>query len=427
MLPSVPAIDTNTCGDWTENQLTAYNSLPFYLAKYQSDVKKWFPTFSKITTKRQWKQNNGPILRGVKTNMSPNLRQFANPNLLSQQPLVDVMDIRENTNDAQVRWHQFESPIFNFYPEFNDFMSHIDDNAQDITQKIERFNEVFIRGMMLHMSPFIFVCNANGTVSLVNSPYWSGSGTFDPTTQGKTQAFIANNLPGGTLGLSQIEMCMTIMETQLRIPFFSGSDLPSKDDAPLTGKFLFILNSECYNQFIYDKLALTNRAITLDLLTNGFYGSFFGRGTSRLEDLPLTFKADGSFPAPELRVNVGEQNAGETMPSPAYSLLSQSPYRIGFIAGKPGYDTIETGNPPGLFTGNKFPDAPSMNWSNVPRLTKNFLVKCTDAQGVATLDTNRYGHWTKLQAEQTFGILAKQRRSVIPIFYMRREGPPLPP
>lgn len=423
MLTSMPALDTNQCGDWTENQITAYQSLPFYLAKLQVDMKNTYPTFSRSTKKIKWTQNQGSVMRAVRTNPSPHLRQFANPRPVTQTPLTDVVDVRETINEASVKWQDFRSPIFNWFPAFNDFMDHIQDTATDLSEKIERFNEVYIRGMMFHMSPFVIVCNANGTVSLVLSPYWSGSGTFDGgVNQGKTAAFLSANLPTGTLQLSCIEMAMTIAETDLGIPFFSGSELP-KDDQPLDGKFLIVTASEQYNQFIYDQLVKANRTINFDVLTSGFKGSFFGRATSRLESLPLRYEADGTFDAPQLRVDASELNGGETLPNPDYTSIEVSPYTVNWLIGKNGYQTIETGMPPKLFTSNTFPNAPGMDWSGVPRLTKNFLIQCIDEQGNVQLDTNSWGRYLRFQAEQTFGILAAQRRNAIPILSVRKRGP----
>lgn len=429
MLTSVPAIDAVTCGDWTENQLSAYQSLPFYLAKLQVDVKKTYPTFSRLTKKIKWTQGQGNTMRAVRTNASPNLRQFANPRPISQAPLSDVVDVRETIVEAQVKWQDFESPIFSFYSAFNDFMDHIDDTGKDMAEKIERFNEVFIRGMMFHMAPYVFVCLNNGTVALVPAPYWSGGGVFDGgVNQGKTPAFLSANLPTGPLTMDAIEMALTIAEIDLAIPYFSGSDLP-KDDAPLDGKFLVITNSETYNRFPRDPSVLAGRSITLDLITKGFYGSFWGRATSRLESLPLRYTSEGAFLNPELRVDADEANAGETLPNPFYTALSSedpaqsSPYEVNWLVGKNGYSTIETGMPPKMFTGDKFPNAPGMDWSGVPRLTKNFLIQCLDSEGNVKLDTNRWGRYLKFQAEQTFGILAAQRRNAIPILSLRKRGP----
>lgn len=423
MLPSMPAIDANVCGDWTENQIGVYQTLPFWFAKLQVDTKDLYPTFSKLTKKRMWKPNNGPILRGVRTHSSPHLRQFINPNPISQAPKTDVMDIRESITEAQVYWQDFESPIFNFYPDFNDFMSHIDDNGKDISEKIERANEIYLRGMMFHMSPHVFICQADGSIKAVASPFFSGSGSFDGgVNQGKTAPFLIANLPTGPLQLSCIEQAMTHAEINYDIPYFSGSDLP-KDDQPLDGKFLIVQDSESWNRLIYDPLVKSNRAISFDMLTNGYRGSFFGRSVSKLERFPLRYTALGTFPAPQVRTDAAEVDGGQTIVSPLYADPNQCPYVVNWLIGKNGYETIETGNPPSLFTGNKFPDAPKMSWDGVPYLTKQILLQCLDSNGNVQLRPNSRGRYIKFEASQTFGILATQRRNAIPILSLRKQGP----
>lgn len=421
----MPALDANMCGDWTENQISLYQALPYYLAKYNVDLKKGWTTFSPLTKTRKWIQNQGPILRGVRTNPSPNMRQFANPRPISMVPLTDVMNVRETTVEAQVRAHRFESPIFNFYPSFNDFMDHIDDNGKDIMEKVERFNELFLRGNMFHMSPWMFVCNADGSLTKINAPYWSGSGVFDPATQGKTPAFLAANLPSGTLSISALEQALTIAETDLGVPFFKGSDLP-KDDQPLDGKFLIINSSEKWNQWIFDPYVKANRPIDMDIIHDGYRGSFFGRATTKLEFNPIRYTAAGVFKQPEVRADDAEYDAGETLPNPDYTDPAVSPYEIGWICGKNGYESIEVGAPPSQFTGNTFPNAPKMDWSGKPFLTKNFLLKCLDSDGNVTFDTNSYGRYLKFQAEATYGVLATQRRNIIPIAFLRQRGIALP-
>jgi hypothetical protein len=428
MLNSMPAIDANVIGDWTENQVTLYQSMPYYLAKVQADMKTTFPTFSKLTKKRKWQQNKGPILRGVRTNPSPHMRQFFNPQLVTQNPNTDVMNVRESTMEAQVRWHDFESPIFNWYPSFNDFMDHIDDNGKDIMEKIERANEVFLRGFMFHMAPFALIVQNDGTVKKVEAaPYWNGSGSFDGgVAQGKTAAWLgdAANLPTGPLSMTAIEMAMTIAETDWRIPFFQGSELP-KDDQPLDGKFLWIMDSEPWNRLVFDPFVQGNRTLDFNIVTNGYRGSFFGRATTRLEDMPLRYGVAGasaSFAAPEIRIADGEEGAGETVPNTVYTDPAQSQYAVAWLCGKMAYESIDVGPPPSQFTSDSFPNAPKMDWNAQVRLTKNFLLKQIDSIGAVTWQANTYGKYLKFISEATFGILGINRRNVIPVLYQRRRG-----
>lgn len=424
----MPAIDVNTFADWTENDINMYQALPFWLAQIQVDRMKTYPTFKKIVNKhRKWKQNMGPVMRGVKTNPSPNLRQFAFPKPISLgQPLTDVMNITESIAEAQVCRHRFQSPVFNFYPDFNDFLSHIEDNGKDIMDKIERFGEMFLRGMMFHMAPFVLACQADGTVKLINTAHYSGTGLFTEGVSGKTsaeiQAIIAQTT--GNLQMQCLTIAATIAETDLRIPFFKGTNVP-KEDAPLDGKYLFVMDSEAWNWFPFDPYLQANKVLDFDYAREGYRGSFFGRAVSRLEDLPMRFQLDGTYEAPELRVDsAGEYNDGETEPNPDYTGLgaTQSPIGVAWLIGENGYEDIDSGPPPSEFTGDKFPDAPAMHWNGEVKLTKNFLLKGLDATGAVEWSANEYGEYCKFISQATFGIVPSQRRNCIPIFYQRKRG-----
>src|SRR5690606_14176646 len=141
--------------------------------------------WSKFTKKRKWTPKQGDTLRGVRKAPSPHLRQFAFPDPLKDTPKKDVMDVREVTTDAQIFRHRFESPVMNFFPEFNDLLDHSEAHVNDIAEKIERYEDMFIRGNVFHQSPYIFVVMAGGDVELVRTTPWTGLGAVDSTTDGK--------------------------------------------------------------------------------------------------------------------------------------------------------------------------------------------------------------------------------------------------
>jgi hypothetical protein len=444
---AMPAIDARTCGSWTEQDINLYQHLPYYLDKVQVDRKKWYPTFDKIITKkRKWKPGSS-TLRVVKTNPSPDLRQFAFPKPISSgQPRTDVMNVTESIAEAQVYSHQFESPHFSFLPEFSDFMSHIKDTGNDIMEKIELFNEKYLRGMLFHMAPYAMVCQADGSVKLVATPHWAGTGEFDTAAggSGKNEQWLKSLFTGnvdaidgtkafvtGGLKVTCIEQAMTIAESDLGIPFFSGSDLP-KEDAPLDGKFLWTMDSEAWNRLVYDPFVQGNRTLDFNIVTSGYKGSFFGRATTRLENRPLRFTVNGTYHAPELRVsNANGWNNGETEPNPKYTAMAGaaadcSPFGVAFICGKNNYESLEVGPPPSEFTGNSFPNAPAMDWNASVRLTKNFLIPCLMDDNTVHWQANTYGKFIKYISEATFGIVPAQRRNIIPVFYLRGRGPQAP-
>ena len=425
----MPAIDQNTCGAWTENQVDLYEKMPYYLGEFQADVKKTFPTWSKIVTKkRKWKANSGNTLRVIKRNASPHLRQFFKPRtIVSGRPNVDIMNVRESQEEAQVYSHQFESPHFSFLPSFTDFLDHIDENGKDIMEKIERANDLFLRGAIFHMAPFIGIMKDDGSIAIEKAPKWNGTDAFEDTV-GKTEAFMKAKLAEttGAFSLSAMEMAMTIAENDLRIPFYTGSDLP-KEDQGLDGKFLFVVNSEIWNNFIHDPWVKQNRPINLDLITGKLRGSFFGRATCMLEDLPLRYQAAGTYVEPELRASAEDEQDGETQPNPYYTDITNSdatkcsPYGVAFLCGKNNYEAIDVGPAPSLFAKGT-PSGDKMVWNGQPRLTKNFNIPCPDSDGNIIWQANTYGKYIKFINETTFGIVPGQRRNIIPILYKRKRG-----
>jgi hypothetical protein len=425
-LATMPAVDVNICADWTEQQHDLYERLPYYLGKIQVETRKTYSTFQKLVKKRKWTANQGDTLRGVRVVSSPNVRQFFNPRPMSTLPLTDVMDVREVKTEAQVRHHDFESPVFSFYPSFADFMNHIDDNGKDIAQKIERAHELFIRGSAFHMAPYVFVCNedAQGNISVerVTAPAWDGQGIFDPAVDGKITAFLTANLPTAPLRMAAIEQILTQAEVDLRLPFFKGSDA-SKDDAPLDGKFLIIQDSESYNQYMHDPFVKEHKSIDLNLLNNGFRGSLFGRATTRLEDMPIRYTSAGVFHPPEVRLSGSDTPIDDTVPNPSYTNHELSDIGVAWLCGQGAYESIEVGPPPSEFTSNQFPNAPKLDWNGKPRLTKDFFVTCLDGNGDPMLSANTYGRYLKFIATATFGILPVQPKNCIPILYKRTRGP----
>ena len=427
-ITSMPAIDQQVCAGWTEQQRNLYRALPFYLAKMQVEKRAHWATWSKFYGKKRWKPNQGPLMIGIRSEPSPNMRQFAFPSPIDHTPTKDVMNVREVESQAIVFRHRFESPVLDFYPSFNDFMDHVDETAKDIMDKIDRYEDLFLRGMTYHSSPYAFLVTANGVRLVQSNPYLNNA-AFVEATDGKTAAWLAAQLPlitGDGLPLQSINAAVTIMEDDLRIPFFSGSDLP-KDDAPLAGKYCLILPSEAYNQFMFDPFLLANKNCVLDIINESFKGQLFGRVTCRLEDLPLRFTTTGTYHQPEVRVEGGAPyNLGETLPNPNYTGIDTSPIGVAFLVGASGADSIEVGPPPSAFTANTPPhNFPGMFWNGEVKATKQFLIPCINPDdGTIVWEMNTYGEKMKWISQATFGVLFKQRRNVIPIIYKRKRGTP---
>jgi hypothetical protein len=439
---TVPNINASICSQWTQQDINLYNTLPFYLVKMQLKYFKNFSVWPEFCGKVKWQPNMGPIMRQVSKEPSPNIRQFAFPNAVCSVPLKDIMDVRERTVDAQVLRHRFESMVLNFCPSFRDFLKdHVDRTNMDIVEKIARFQNVFIRGNVYAQSPYVMLANRNdGKAELTTAPTDIPTDTFDSLNQRVTFSANANPVNGakdsnwmqaqfplignpGNLSLNTLNLALNIMETDLRIPPFFGTGQPQGDNSPLSGKYVLITSGEAYNQFIYDPFFLSYKALNLDMITDMFKGSLFGRITCRLEDLPIRISTDGSFSTPEVReLNPNAFNYGESVPNPAYTSAA---YEVAFLVGygDGAYDTIEVGPPPKDFAGNGMPKGfGNMFWNAETIITKNLLTTCLDSSGNTVVDTNKYGEFLQIIAQGTFGIVGKQKRGIMPIIFKRWRG-----
>ena len=376
--------------------------------------------------KRQWEQNEGDTMRGIRNAPSPHKRQFAFPQRIGGIPKKDIVQTREVIVDANVYRHKFESPVMNFYPDFKNFMSHVNDHSNDIMEKMERFEDVYYRSNIFHQSPFLFVAQDKG-VKLLPAPYWAGTGNFNAANDGKVPAYLldaVNQITGvGNLSLASVNMAYTIMENDLRIPPYSGSGIPS-DDIGLDDLYCLVCSTEAFGQFTFDPYLQQNKNCDLDVVNKSFRGKLFGRVTCKLEDMPLRHKADITYPEPEIvEEGANTYNKGDSVPNPVYTDPAQSPYEYANLVGGAGYEYIEVGPPPKAFTGDTPPhNFPAMFWNGEVKLTKRFLIPCIDDAGNTVWEANTYGEFIKFIAQATYGIIGKNRRNIIPFVYKRKRG-----
>ena len=132
----MPQVDQAVITEWNEVEQNCYNTYPFYLAAYQIQHRKTYATHSKMVGKKKWTRNMGPIMRGVRKEPSPHVRQQATPTELSAVAKKDILDVAEVTIETTLKHHKFESRVIPFYPVFNDFLTdHLFSISNDIIEK----------------------------------------------------------------------------------------------------------------------------------------------------------------------------------------------------------------------------------------------------------------------------------------------------
>ena len=424
MPTAVPAIDENACADWTEQDRDLYNALPYYHVGVQLEEKKTWSTFSRFTTPIPWKRNMGNTMRAVSKEHSPHIRQFALPNPITSMPMKDVIDTRETTEDAVISRHRFETPVFNFLPEFKDFMNdNIAFHSKDMGEKIQRYEDVFLRSAMFHESPTVWL-PGRASGEAMSAPITQGTLTqAQIDASGKNTAFLAGILPeiGGTgnLSMSTIALALEYLSTDMRALPFSGSMGESMNELP-EHKYALVCSGEAWTSFLFDPWLTQNKAIDLNVVTERFKGSLFGRVTCMLEDLPIRIAADGTFPQPEIRTAGDNWDHDMTMVSDEYK---DAPYEVAFLIGKSSYKSITTGPPPSTFSSGAVPpNFAKMFWNGEVRLTKNFLIQCLNAAGQEVWETNTYGEHVKYISQLALGYVALKRQWVLPIIFKRVRG-----
>lgn len=425
---TMPAIDQSVVASWNEQDVNLYNRLPYYLAKQQVDSRKTWATWSKFCGKRRWIPNSGDLMKGIRKEPSPHIRQMLFPNAIASLPKKDVIDVREIQTSAQVYRHRFESQVMNFVPSFRDFLNdHVDFHMKDIMEKQTRAEDIYIRGNIWYNSPYVWLPDRTDG-ELISAPTTLGNaaGTLAGS---KTSAWVVENIKQignqGNLSLMTVNRLLTTMDVDLRALPFSGSGSQPADNKGMMDKYVLVCSSEAYNQFALDPFLLSHKNAQLDIIQEGFRGNLFGRVTCRLEDMPLRFAADGSIPAPETREgNPAAWDYNTTVVNPDYR---NAAYEVAWLVGAEAYEVIEVGPPPAAFASNGMPKGfGKMFWNGEVQIAKNFLIEMMDDEGNIKYDTNQYGEYLKLISQVTYGILPVLRRNIVPILFKRKRGASAP-
>lgn len=407
---------------WTEVERTLYNQLPIYLAKRQVEYIKYHDIWTKLLKPQKWTPNMGNTMRGVNKVPSPILRGQVLPNQITQLPKKDVIEVRETKEDVSLYRHDFESNVFQFLPSFQDFLTdHVDAHSDQIDEKIVAFKDLFYRTAIFHGAPYIWVCSPNdGLKELRSAPIWNSPTIALSKNAAYLQTIIAKI--GGTLTLENLKKLGTAMYTDLGVVPYSGSVLPdSTNGEGLRQKYCCVMGTEVWDGFTDENTYLTrNRKIDLDIVTDGFTGSLFGKWTTKHERYEMRIAADGTIPAPET-VEEGDNahDKGDTVPNPTYV---DAPFAVAFGVGADAYKAVQVGAPPKYFadsSGMTMKQFNGMDWNGKVLSTRDVLVPSLDQDNLEVLDTNKRGEYMQLIADIVMGILPNRRRNIVPIIYLR--------
>lgn len=415
-------------GLWTQQDIALYNQLPFYLASLEAKYYPMWDIWAKHVGKIPWQTNMGEVLKGVRAEPTPIGRQQFFPNDITTSPKKDVYEQREVTETARIKRHLGESNQFNFNPSFSNFRrNQIPDAMKDIASKNSNNQDQFIRSVVFHRSPQVFISGKANVVSgqfandeLVSAPVGDGN---DAGTSGKSAAWlqaaiaqIGNNL--GNLGFKVINKAATILSEDIQAPYYEASSSMPMPNETLKGNYCLLTSNEAIAYLQFDAFVLANRPLMTNLINDEYKGKVGSHVVLKAERFPLRMKADGTFPAPQTtQMQVDAYNYGETVPNPEYI---NAPYEWAFLLGAEPYRSIQVGPPPKEFTGKMAEeDFNKLFWNGEVKLTNNILVRYPDANGVLQVDTNKYGEFVQLISSLVFGIIPVNRRYVMPILFRR--------
>lgn len=421
-IPAMPAIDMNACQAWTPQDIALYNALPTWMVEREVAFRKKYGNFRKIFGSIPWEPNKGTTITGVITEPPPTLRQFAFPTAIATAPAKkDIIQHRERTFTYSLRHHKFESPAFQWLPAFQDFVKNkIAKNLDFVMKWQEEFSSQFYRGYIFHRSPAVMFCDHKTTVIDDLCPVGDGDPTF---ATGKSNAYlkgkVVDMLSPGNLSLKNVFAALNYLEEDsLATPYQSGS---LKDDSFLNDKYLLMTSSEAWNNFVNDPFLKEMKAYDLNVVTDGFKGSLWGRVTTSLHSNPLRFNVssagDVTWPAPEtIQENATADNFGQTVRNPAYR---NAQYEVAFLCGGQGYSIVDVGPPPSEFAKGGADAVGSLKWNGRPRITDRFNVPCTDDTATVRYEPNTYDEFLKTISMMVMGIAGETTRNVLPIVFKR--------
>lgn len=393
-----------------QNQAQFSKYAVWFVLNQIKHIRHW-SIFGDLYATKDWKENMGDTMQGVRVEPTPKVRSFFRPERVTARAKKDVFDQRENQERSHVHWHKFESMLIYFLRNWQDFIKdQIKPAMKDIDEQIVYNNEIFHRTVMWDRAPYVYVCG----VGLVAAPH---SGPPDYTASPKSDAWIADRLDSiTTVGLDAAQLhnaYLSAVEDLGVYPFNGAASGEPKENDILQGNYVWVTDRETFGQIIWDPAYERLKSQNDNHLTGKFKGPLFGSLLSRAEQYPIRFKEDGSSVEPEVVNDPG----GDPQPNPNYTGLNDSPYGVAWLLGGEAYNTVKVGPPPESFRGGaSAKQVKGMNWNGKTYLTDNILIKDDDGN----YDTNSYGEYLRGQGTLTMGSLPARPRNSIPILYRRK-------
>ena len=143
---TLPALDANVCDQWTQDDISTYQKLPYYFTKATAAYQKKRATWSKLLKEIRWEGDAKATdtLRMVGIERTPVLRQFAFPTDMASTPTADIACLRERITEAKVKRHRFTTPNFQFLADLNTLLRNkILPYREDLNRQIENYSEAF--------------------------------------------------------------------------------------------------------------------------------------------------------------------------------------------------------------------------------------------------------------------------------------------
>lgn len=403
----------------TEEDRKQFSRMPVWMARQEYKAyNNWF-RWKSLFKPLKWKSNSGDVLVTVRPVPSPVQSQSHRPKRMLENPLVNRHMHGEQTQQATIRRHRYISNPMHWEGDFADFRDgQVKTQIDDLTRQIAFADEFFIRDQVIAQAKRLYVV---GKGLVENIP--SGEATdSDPI---KTAAFWQNQIANvgaeslGTLDFKTICLIRDLLENDLNVPHWEGSETAPKDNEILKGKYLLIGAGELYSRLTYDASVTSHRPLAMDLLHSRFKGVISDNIVFQAERYPLRLKTDGTFPPQEIEVvdpakDYGTTNNVDIITHPDYAAADIG---IAIMLGFAPMKTLQVGPPPSEFGGSSIAmDAfAKLNWNGQVTATKNILVLQSDG----TYDTNKWGDLIQLISQTTHGALVEQPRFILPILYRR--------